>query len=252
MNPSALRILPALDVLSALQLRRRRHRHRAAVAGAGAARPSGDRDPRRRRVPGAPSRAGAGAPPPRTDGVEVWGCAAASAGWRRCSRSRAGRPVVHGPRAARMLARGDFDVVTSTTSRWSAVRDVLALGGGVKLYEAHEHWLVCRRTCSGDTTASLHRPRVPALRAALPPPAAAVALHRAARAAAPARRRLHRQERVQPGKHREFGFPAPMEVVPYFLPDARRGGAGGASLAARAGRTSCSSGGSSGSRGSTT
>jgi len=69
-----------------------------------------------------------------------------------------GRPLVHGATLRGVLARGRFDVVHFNNVSLVGGPGLLAYGGGVKLYEAHEHWLVCpahvlwrhnREACTG-------------------------------------------------------------------------------------------------------
>jgi glycosyltransferase involved in cell wall biosynthesis len=97
---------------------------------------------------------------------------------------------------------------------------VLEYGEGVKLYTAHEHWLVCeshilwrhnREPCSGRECLRC------VVRAKRPPQAwrATSLLEEKAR---------HVDEFLalsgfSADKHREFGFPLPMRVFPSFLPD---------------------------------
>lgn len=109
---------------------------------------------------------------------------------------------------------------------------LLAYGRGLKLYMAHEHWLVCpthvlwrhgREVCTGRecVRCQLHYRRPPQVW----------------RGTGFLERQLHHVDafiamsEFSRAKHREFGFPRDMEVLPYFLPDAEPGGAkvGGAS-----------------------
>lgn len=131
-----------------------------------------------------------------------------------------GRPVVHGRHIEQLLERGRFDVVHFHNVSLVGGPGILRMGEGVKLYMAHEHWLVCashvlwrhgRELCTGRECirCQLHFGRPPQLwrysgllerelehiDAFLSPSAFSVA------------------------KHREFGFPREMEVFPYFLPD---------------------------------
>lgn len=131
-----------------------------------------------------------------------------------------GRPVLHGAFLRRLLARGKFDVVHFNNVSLIGGPRLLSFGDGVKLYEAHEHWLVCpahvlwrhnREACTGRQCLRC------VLRFGRPPqPWRHTGL-------------LERQIRqidlfiakseFSRDKHREFGFPAHMEVLPYFLPD---------------------------------
>jgi glycosyltransferase involved in cell wall biosynthesis len=131
-----------------------------------------------------------------------------------------GRPVVHGPRIRRILEGGGFDVINFHNVSLVGGPGVLALGKALKLYMAHEHWLVCeshvlwrhrREACPGRQCfrCALHYRRPPQLwrrtgllERNLRHIDAFIAMSEYSRA-----------------KHREFGFPRDMEVVNYFLPD---------------------------------
>ncbi|HEX9800198.1 MAG TPA: glycosyltransferase family 4 protein [Thermoanaerobaculia bacterium] len=130
-----------------------------------------------------------------------------------------GRPLVHGATLRGVLARGRFDVVHFNNVSLVGGPGLLAYGGSLKLYEAHEHWLVCpthvlwrhnREACTGRQCVRcvLHHGRPPQpwrytglLERRLGDIDAFIAKSEFSRA-----------------KHREFGFPFDMEVVPYFLP----------------------------------
>lgn len=53
-----------------------------------------------------------------------------------------GRPLVHGARIRKILSRG-FDVIHFHNISLVGGPGILSYGAGVKLYTAHEHWLVC-------------------------------------------------------------------------------------------------------------
>jgi glycosyltransferase involved in cell wall biosynthesis len=130
-----------------------------------------------------------------------------------------GRPVVHGNRIQRILAQG-FDVLHYHNISLVGGPRILGYGTGIKLYTAHEHWLVCenhilwrhnREPCPGRQCIRC------VLRAKRPsqPWRASSLLAREAR---------HVDEFLalsafSAEKHREFGFPVPMRVLPSFLPD---------------------------------
>lgn len=133
---------------------------------------------------------------------------------------QAGRPVVHGRRLRRILARGRFDVVN--------FHNVSLVGGpallrmapdAVRLYMAHEHWLVCpthtlwryrRELCTGKQCVrcqiTYRRPpqlwrHTSMMERALRGVDTFIAMSQFSRE-----------------KHRQFGFPMDMEVLPPFLP----------------------------------
>lgn len=134
---------------------------------------------------------------------------------------QSGRPLAHGRRIGAIIDEGGFDVVNFHNVSLVGGPGILRYGGdAVRLYMAHEHWLVCpmhvlwrhgRELCTGKEC----------LRCAL--------AHRRPPQAYRYGRRMERDlEEVDTfiamsefsrDKHHEFGFPHPMEVLPYFLPD---------------------------------
>ena len=132
-----------------------------------------------------------------------------------------GRPIVHGGRIRRIAESGGFDVINYHNISLAGGPGLLSLGRAIKLYMAHEHWLVCpshvlwrhgRELCTGRqcTRCVLHYRRPPQywrytgyLERQLDHVDAFIAMSDFS----------HR-------KHREFGFPREMEVLPYCLPDA--------------------------------
>ena len=133
---------------------------------------------------------------------------------------QAGRPVVHGRRLRRLLGDGRFDVVNFHNVSLIGGPGVLGMGGdAVRLYMAHEHWLVCpthvlwryrRELCTARhcIRCQLSYRRPPQLW----------------RLTGTLERALHRVDafiamsEFSRDKHREFGFPHEMEVLPAFLP----------------------------------
>ena len=130
-----------------------------------------------------------------------------------------GRPVVHGKRIQRILDDGEFDVVNFHNVSLVGGPGLLRYGTGIKLYMAHEHWLVCpshvlwrhgRELCTGRECLRcvLNYKRPPQLW----------------RYSGFLERELrHVDEFIamsefSRAKHREFGFPRDMTVMPYFLP----------------------------------
>jgi glycosyltransferase involved in cell wall biosynthesis len=131
-----------------------------------------------------------------------------------------GRPVVHGGRIRRILEDGGFDVINFHNISLVGGPGVLALGRALKLYMAHEHWLVCeshvlwrhlREACTGRQCLRcvMHYRRPPQIWRRTGLLAANLRHVDAFIAMSDYSRR----------KHREFGFPRDMEVVNYFLPD---------------------------------
>ncbi len=131
-----------------------------------------------------------------------------------------GRPVVHAAAIRRVLDEGDFDVVNFHNMSLVGGPGLLSYGDAVKLYMAHEHWLVCpshvlwrhgRELCTGREC----------LRCVLSyrrPPQ----LWRYTNALAREGRHVDAfiaMSEFSRQKHAEFGFPFDMEVLSYFLPD---------------------------------
>lgn len=130
-----------------------------------------------------------------------------------------GRPLAHGRRIARLLREREIDVTLFNNVSLVGGPGVLRLGRGVRLYEAHEHWLVCpthvlwrhnREVCTG-------RQCLRCVLAYRRPPQLwrfTGLLERGLRHvdAFIAKSNFSRD------MHRSFGFPRPMEVIPYFLP----------------------------------
>lgn len=131
-----------------------------------------------------------------------------------------GHPVVHGAQIAKVLDDGDFDVTVFHNISLVGGPGILRYGRGATLYMAHEHWLVCpthvlwrhkREPC----------PERECIRCQLTyrrPP-------QLWRETGMLERELHHVQtfiamsEFSRAKHREFGFPREMAVVPYFLPD---------------------------------
>ena len=131
-----------------------------------------------------------------------------------------GRPVVHGDRLRGLLEGGAFDIIHYHNVSLVGGPGVLSIGDGLKVYEAHEHWLVCpthvlwrhgRERCDGRECLRcvLHYRRPPQLW----------------RWTGLLERRLREvdlfiaKSEFSRRKHREFGLTEEMEVLPYFLPD---------------------------------
>jgi len=135
-----------------------------------------------------------------------------------------GTPVLHGPRIRRILRQGAFDVIHFHNVSLIGGPGILSAGRGLKVYEAHEHWLVCpshvlwrhnREPCTGRQCLRclLHHRRPPQLW----------------RYTGKLDRRLRQidvfisKSEFSRRKHAEFGFPGEMKVLPYFLPDTEAG-----------------------------
>ncbi len=156
-------------------------------------------------------------------------------GWGKLSlllTQQLGRPVMNAGRIRAMLEEREVDVTVYHNASLIGGPGLFRCGRGVRIYMAHEHWLVCpthvlwrhqRERCEARQClrCQFHYRRPPqlwrsggVLERALPEVDVFIAMSEFSRQ-----------------KHREFGFPREMEVVPYFLPDPEPSGArlGGAS-----------------------
>ncbi len=154
------------------------------------------------------------------DGVNVIGLRSRLGALSPLLTQQTGRPVVHGRRIASILREGRFDVVNFHNVSLVGGPGLLGFGGdAVRIYMAHEHWLVCpthvlwrhgREACPAREClrCTLHYRRPPQLwrwtgllQRELKNVDAFIAMSEFSRQ-----------------KHREFGFPRDMEVLPYCLP----------------------------------
>lgn len=161
------------------------------------------------------------APAAEPEGLEVVRLRSGMAHLSTLLTQQTGRPVVNGGRIRRLLDEGGFDVVNFHNVTLVGGPGVLSYGGdAVRLYMAHDHWLVCpmhvlwrhgRELCTG-------RECVRCTLAHRRPPQ----LYRATGFMGRRLREVDRfiaMSRFSRDKHHEFGFEHPMEVLPYFLPD---------------------------------
>ena len=131
-----------------------------------------------------------------------------------------GTPMINGARIARLLESEPFDVINFHNVSLIGGPGLLRLGGGIKLYMAHEHWLVCpshvlwrhdREPCTG-------RQCLRCVLAYRRPPQFWRYTRRLEAAARHVDTFIAMSE-FSRAKHHEFGFEPEMEVLPYFLPD---------------------------------
>ncbi|HVS09993.1 MAG TPA: glycosyltransferase family 4 protein [Planctomycetota bacterium] len=168
------------------------------------------------------------APPPpaepEPEGLEVVRLESGAPRLASMLTQQTGRPVVHRRQLAALLGEREWDVINFHNVSLIGGPGILGLGRALKLYMAHEHWLVCpshvlwrhdREPCTGRECLRcvLHFHR---------PPQAwryTAAIQRAGRHVD----RFIAMSEFSRAKHREFGFPFEMEVLPYFLPDPEPG-----------------------------
>jgi glycosyltransferase involved in cell wall biosynthesis len=161
-----------------------------------------------------------GFPPEVDDGVVVHRLVSRLGAFAVGLTQQTGHPLVHGNQLRRILEQGRFDVINYHNLSLVGGPAALAYGSGVKLYTAHEHWLVCpthvlwrhrvepcpARQC---IRCQLHYGRPPQLwrhsgllERQIEHVDAFIAVSRFSRA-----------------KHHEFGFARDMEVIPGFARD---------------------------------
>jgi glycosyltransferase involved in cell wall biosynthesis len=133
-----------------------------------------------------------------------------------------GRPVAHAAQLRDMLAPGKFDVIWYHNSSLVGGPGLFALGDpcAVRIYEAHEHWLICPTHVLWKENRELCEDRA-CLRCQISykrPPQLWRGTDTINREAARVDAFIAKS-RFSRDKHRAFGFKREMEVVPYFLPD---------------------------------
>jgi glycosyltransferase involved in cell wall biosynthesis len=157
---------------------------------------------------------------PSVAGVEVIGLRSRLGAVSSLLTHQFGRPIVHGAHLRQILSPGAFDVIWYHNVSLVGGPGLLAYGDGLKVYEAHEHWLVCpthvlwrygKELCDAkhclSCTLSYRRPP------------------QAWRYTKMLERELDHvdafiaKSEFSRDMHRAFGFPRPMEVIPYFLAD---------------------------------
>jgi glycosyltransferase involved in cell wall biosynthesis len=160
-------------------------------------------------------------PPPDDDGVEVIRLRSAAGIISPILTHQIGRPTLHHRRFREILDDGDFDVVNYHNASLAGGPGIFSYGNGaLKLFMAHDHWLVCpthvlyrhrREVCTGREClrcqVSYRRPpQYWRSSGFLDDQLANIDMFIA-------------MSEFSRAKHREFGFTRPMEVLPYFLPD---------------------------------
>ncbi|MDH5530087.1 MAG: glycosyltransferase family 4 protein [Paracoccaceae bacterium] len=154
------------------------------------------------------------------DGVRRIGLRAKNGMLSNLLTQQLGRPVTHAARIREILAERKPDIIWHNNTSLIGGPGLLPMGEGLKVYEAHEHWLVCpshvlwrygRELCDKKhclkCQISFKRPpqlwrHTGMLDRALDHMNLIIAKSEFSRA-----------------KHREFGLRQEMTVLPYFLPD---------------------------------
>jgi glycosyltransferase involved in cell wall biosynthesis len=157
---------------------------------------------------------------PDPDGIEITALSSPLGTASLVLTQQLGRPVAHAAAIRKILAEGQYDVINFHNASLVGGPGLFAYGDAVKLYMAHEHWLVCASHVLWRHGRELCKSRQ-CLRCVLnhgrPPQAWRYA-------GVLARQGKHidtfiAMSEFSRSKHREYGFPFDMEVLPYFLPD---------------------------------
>jgi glycosyltransferase involved in cell wall biosynthesis len=157
-------------------------------------------------------------PPPRK--FEVIGLRSRFASLSSLLTHQTSKPIIHRTKLESLLRPGAFDIVWFNNISLVGGLGVLSFGDGLKVYEAHEHWLVCpthvlwrhnRELCDARQCfrCSLSYRR---------PPQIWRHLGFVDRQLKQVDMFIAKSE-FSRRKHREFGFSRDMTVIPYFLPD---------------------------------
>ncbi len=159
--------------------------------------------------------------PPATKNVRVFGLESRMPLVANLLTHQLGRPVTHGAAIDRILEDGAFDVIWHNNLSLVGGPGLLKKGDALKIYEAHEHWLVCpthvlwrygqercdEKKCVSCSISYGRPPQWWRLGGQFDRALEAVDLFIA-------------KSEFSRKKHSEFGFKREMAVVPYFLPDA--------------------------------
>ncbi|MBW8012333.1 MAG: glycosyltransferase family 4 protein [Chloroflexi bacterium] len=155
------------------------------------------------------------------DGVEVVRLKSGIGGMSVLFTQQSGRPLINGRKIQKIIKKGNFDVIIFHNISLLGGPKLLAVGDALKLYMAHEHWLICpshvlwrhnREACTGRECLRcvIHYRRPPQywrytqfLENQLQHVDTFIAMSEFSR-----------------DKHHEFGFSKDMEVINNFLPEA--------------------------------
>jgi glycosyltransferase involved in cell wall biosynthesis len=162
-------------------------------------------------------------PPPIAlkEGVNVFGMQSRWGTLSCLATQQLARPVFHGARIRKILEDRKPDIIHYHNVSLIGGAGILSYGKGIKIYTAHEHWLVCpthvlwrnnREVCD----------KKKCLRCVLNyrrPPQLWRRTSYLRRHAASVDQFCSPSE-FSAGKHKEFGFHRSMKVLPSFLPDA--------------------------------
>ncbi|MCA8880219.1 MAG: glycosyltransferase family 4 protein [Rhodobacteraceae bacterium] len=131
-----------------------------------------------------------------------------------------GYPVMHGARIRSLITDGRYDIIWYNNMSLVGGPGLIRIGDALKVYEAHEHWLVCPTHVLWRHGRELCDERQ-CLRCVLNyrrPPQLWRYTGMIERALDDVDLLIAKSE-FSRDKHREFGLRHEMEVLPYFLPD---------------------------------
>jgi len=162
-------------------------------------------------------------PDPLTEppGLQVFGMQSPVGALSCVATQQLGHPLVHGRKIARILRDRQYHVIHYHNISLIGGPGILGYGDAIKIYTAHEHWLVCpthvlwrhnREPCNERQClrCCLHYRRPPQLWR---------------KSGLLSRQMRHVDEfcslsHFSAKKHREYGFHRDMEILPSFIPDA--------------------------------
>lgn len=153
------------------------------------------------------------------DGVRRIGLRAKSGLLSTLLTQQTGRPVVHGKRIAEIVDEG-WDIIWHNNTSLIGGPGLLKFGDALKIYEAHEHWLVCpthvlwrygqelcdKRDCFKCQLSYKRPPQLWRKSGLLERELKNIDM-------------IVAKSEFSRRKHREFDLKNEMEVLPYFLPD---------------------------------
>jgi len=153
------------------------------------------------------------------DGVRTVGLRSRNGVLSNLLTQQTGRPIVHGRKIREIAAEG-YDIIWYNNASLVGGPGLLGIGDGLRVFEAHEHWLVCPTHVLWRYNKELCEKRE-CLRCVLnyrrPP--------QLWRYTGYLDRMLDKVDLIvaksefSRAKHRDFGLRQKMQVLPYFLPD---------------------------------
>lgn len=158
--------------------------------------------------------------PAEDDGVRAIGLRSKYGMLSNLLTQQTGRPVVHGAQIRQIAAEGQYDIIWNNNASLVGGPGLLQVGDGLRVFEAHEHWLVCpthvlwrynrelcdKRECLRCVLSYRRPPQLWRYTGYLDRQLDKVDL-------------IIAKSEFSRAKHREFGLRQDMEVLPYFLPD---------------------------------